>query len=41
MKRELDFGFGVSVEIIDSETAKIFNLKSNNDNVSCLGVKLR
>lgn len=41
MKKEIDFGFGVSVEIIDSDSAKIHNLKSNNNNVSNLGVRLK
>ena len=41
MRKEVDFGFGVSIETIESESAKIHNLKSNNDNVSCLGVRLR
>lgn len=41
MRKEVDFGFGVSVETIDNDSAKIHNLKSNHDNVSNLGVRLK
>lgn len=41
MRTQTDCGFGVSIEIIDSDSAKIHNLKSNKKDVSVLGVKLK
>ena len=41
MRKEVDFGFGVSIETIESDSAKIHNLKSDKENISCLGVRLR
>ncbi len=41
MRNEINFGFGVSIETIDDDFAKIHNLKSNNQNVINLGVKLK
>jgi hypothetical protein len=41
MRKEINIGFGVSIEIIDNDSAKIHNLKSNNKNISYLGVKLK
>jgi len=33
MRKEVDFGFGVSIETIESDSAKIHNLKSDKENV--------
>lgn len=41
MNKEIDFGFGVSVEVIDSDSSKIHNLKSNKESIRNLGVRLR
>jgi hypothetical protein len=41
MRNETDFGFGVSIEVIDNESSKIHNLKSNKENIMNLGVKLK
>ena len=41
MRKQIDLGFGVSIETIDSDSVKIHNLKSNHDNVSNLGVRLK
>jgi len=41
MNKKIDCGLGVSIEIRDSDSAKIHNLKSNNESVMNLGVKLK
>lgn len=40
MNKEIDCGFGVSIETRDNGFAKIHNLKSNNEDVMNLGVKI-
>jgi len=40
MKTLIDFGFGVRVEVIKSDTSKIHNLKSDKKDVINLGVRL-
>jgi hypothetical protein len=39
MNNKIDCGFGVSIEVIDSDSAKIHNLKSNNNDIMNLGVR--
>jgi hypothetical protein len=39
MRTDIDCGFGVSIETINSDSAKIHNLKSNNKNIINLGVR--
>jgi len=39
MRTQIDCGFGVSIETINNDSAKIHNLKSNNQNVINLGVR--
>ena len=41
MNNKIELGFGVSIETIDSDYCKIYNLKSNKKDVSNLGVKLK
>lgn len=41
MEKQINLGFGVSIEVIDNENAMIHNLKSNGEGVSNLGVRQR
>ena len=41
MIKEIELGFGVSIEMINNDSAIIHNLKSNNENIMNLGVKLK
>jgi len=38
---KIDLGFGVKIERKENDYCKIFNLKSNNEDVMNLGVKLK
>jgi len=40
MKETIDLGFGVSVERIVNDSAKIHNLKSDGKSIRNLGVKV-
>ena len=40
-KKLINFGFGVSVEIIESDSAKIHNLKNEGQDIRNLGGRLR
>jgi len=41
MKTNIDCGFGVSIETIENDFAKIYNLKSSGEGISTLGVKIK
>ena len=39
--KNIELGFGVSIEVRNNESAKIYNLKSSNEGIMNLGVKLK